>query len=355
MYDVSMVDNFLRDLSYSHNIDYQGDLDLPENKDYYLTSDKLCICQGECSSWCYVNKDCPSHKKGWTGKYKDCNSKSKYTYAEAEQLVAQTKAQIEEKKASIRLQNEENRRREQEEKIKKKREKLQKLAQFENSIIKTRQDKLLSKQELTETKVLIKKSQQTLNQLKIPAKITMLLQKNRASTFLGRYLHRNQYLQVIIKFLAPEGADGHEAELQKIAAEYEIAPVIYYNFKNKLLIMQYLSIEDGWIPHSEIYKFAEIMNKYIYRNQYDLICEKINILTNLGIDHGSLKGDNIMFNYKNGDVRILDFESAVKSTKTDINTKGTYTHNCAPKKIPIDYTPNFDAKNGENILQQEKL
>ena len=337
MYDISLADDMLRDLSYSYNIDYHGKTYFPESKDYYLTSDKLCICQGKCTSWCYVDKDCPNHKKGWSGKYKDCDSKHQYTRDEAEHMIRQTKNQIKQREEDTQRKREENRRKKNELRHQRETEKIKRLIKLENSIIKERQDKLLAKQDLSETKDVIKKFQQNLDQLQIPAKITMLLQKNRAFTFLGRYQTKNQYPQVIIKFLATEGINGHEAELQQETAKYDVAPGIYYNHENKILIMEYLSIEDGWIPHSEVYKFENVINKHLYHNQYELICKKINVLSKLGIEHGSLKADNIMFNYKDGNVRILDFESALKSTKEDINNKGSYSHNCTPKTLPIEY------------------
>ena len=105
--------------------------------------------------------------------------------------------------------------------------------------------------------------------------------------------------------------------------------------------MEYLSIEDGWITHSEIYKFESITKKHILHDQYKNICDKINKLSRLDIDHGSLKGDNIMFNYKNGDVRILDYESSRITQKKQINSTGTYTHYCKitlPDVLPVDYT-----------------
>jgi predicted Ser/Thr protein kinase len=327
MHDVSLANDMLKELSYSHKINYKNYSS--NNKNYYLTSDKKCICKGECTSWCYVNDSCPNHKRGWTGKYKNCNSSIKYTDDEAHQMIRQTAHQQE-----VLVKRQQERRKQLELKT------ARRLLDRENSIIEIRQAKILAKQELPETKQIIQTFQQNLKDRNISAEIIMLLQKNRAYTFTGRYKFRNIFVRVIIKFLAPEGISGNEAKIQQLAADYDIAPGIYQNYQNKIIIMEYLSIEDGWITHNEIHKFESITKKYILREQYENICDKINKLSSLNIDHGSLKGDNIMFNYKNGDVRILDYESSRITQKKQINSTGTYTHHCAITSshvLPVDY------------------
>ena len=92
--------------------------------------------------------------------------------------------------------------------------------------------------------------------------------------------------------------------------------------------MEYLTLEDGWVPFSIKYKFEDVMTEHIKSILIENICEQIQQLSELKIEHGSIKNDNIMFNYKNGDIRIIDFESSkiFKNKKTsELNTRNNFS------------------------------
>ena len=121
---------------------------------------------------------------------------------------------------------------------------------------------------------------------------------------------------------------NNEIKFQKLASRYDIAPKIYYNniytfnnvlqnkYKNivykqySIIIMDNLDKVDNWI------EFRNLKHQKYGIDIYDrLICKKIKYLHSIKIVHGDLNFGNIFVNTKSKEVKLIDFECAMKIRK----------------------------------------